>query len=131
MNTKIVLASVFAAVSGLAGVASTAKAGSDIHISLGFGLRPAPVVMVAPNYCAPMAPVIIEHRREEPRGYWREIVVKTWVPARWVVSYVAHGRELRRYEPGYFAYNTDRVWVDLGRDRDFDRDHNRDDYRRG
>lgn len=125
MNTKFVLASVFAAMSGLAGVANTAKAGSDFHVSLNLGLRPAPVVLVAPAYGVPMAPVIIEHRHEEPRGYWKEIVVKTWVPARWVVSYVSHGRELRRYEPGYFAYNTDRVWIDLGRD------YVRGDYRRG
>jgi hypothetical protein len=125
MNTKFVLASVFAAVSGLAGIANTAKAGTDIHINFGLIARPVPVV-VAPAYCAPATPVVIVgDRREGPRGYWKAVVVKTWVPARWVVSYVSHGREVRRFEPGYFAYDTDRVWVDFGRD------HDRRDYRRG
>jgi len=125
MNTKFILASVVAAVSGLAGVANTAKAGSDIHINLGFGLRPAPVMVAPPRYYVPAAPVVIDRRHDEPRGYWKEVVVKTWVPARWVVSYVSHGREHRTLRPGYYAYNTHRVWVDFGRD------HDHDGYRRG
>ena len=110
MKTKLVLASVFAALSGLAGVANTATAGSDVHINIGVGIRPVPV-LIAPA-------VVIEHRREEPRGYWREVVVKTWVPARWVLSHGHHGRPVRAYQPGYFTFNTERVWVDLGRSRD-------------
>ena len=125
MNTKIVLASVFAAVSGLAGIANTATAGTDIHINLGVIARPAPG-FVAPAYRAPIAPVVIvEPRHEAPRGYWKEVVVKTWVPARWVVSRSFYGREVRRIEPAHFAYNTDRVWVEFGHD------HGRDNFRRG
>ena len=122
MNTKFVFASVFAAASGLAGFAHTATAGTDIYVNLGFNSRAVPV-MVAPAYCAPAAPVVVEYRREAPRGYWRDVVVRTWVPARWVVSYVETGREVRRLQPGYFACNTNHVWVDLGRGRE--------DYRRG
>jgi len=118
MKTKLAFASVCAALSGFVGFANTANAGSDVHVSIGFGVRPTPVV-IAPGFHGPVAPVIvIGHRREEPRGYWKEVVVKTWVPARWVVSYGHHGRAVRAYEPGYFAYNTERVWVDFGRSRD-------------
>lgn len=125
MNTKFVLASVFAAIGGLA---IPAKAGTDIHFNFGLIARPAPVI-VAPAYCAPVAPVVVvEHRREEPRGYWKEVVVRNWVPAHWVVNYMGFGREYRSLQPGYFACNTERVWVSL--DRGHDRDHDRDDYRR-
>ena len=121
MKTKIVLASVVAAVSGLAGTANTASAGVDVHLRAILVERPAAVV-VAPAYCAPAVPVVVEYRRpEEPRGYWREVVVKTWVPARWVVSHNYFGRAHRRLEPGYFAYRTDRVWVDFGRGHGDDR----------
>ncbi len=114
MNTKFVLASVFAAVSGFAGVANTATAGTDLHLGIFFGRVPAPVVVVSDN-CAPARPVVVEYRREEPRGYWKDVVVKTWIPARWVVSRGFYGRPVRNLEPGYFAYSTERVWVDLGR----------------
>ncbi len=115
MKNKFILASVFAALSGFAGFANTAVAGSDVHINIGFGVRPAPIV-VAPAFRAPV--VVVDHRRDEPRGYWKEVVVKTWVPARWVVSHGFRGHEVRTYQAGYFAYNTERVWVDLGRGGD-------------
>ena len=56
-----------------------------------------------------------------PRGYWEEVVVKTWVPERVVFSRDRWGRSVRVCEPGYFAYRTDRVWVD--RDSHGHRDH--------
>lgn len=73
------------------------------HVHIG---APAPSY-VAPSYCPPpvthYAPV---------RGYWRDVVVKTWVPERWSVRHDRWGRPHRVCEPGYFAYRTERVWVD-------------------
>ena len=120
MNTTFALASVFAAVSGFAGLANTASAGTDIHVNLGIFGRPAPVV-VAPVRCAP-APVYgygyvrAEPVREvcpapEPRGYWREVAVKVWVPEEFVVTRDRFGREFRSVRAGYFTYRNDRVWV--------------------
>lgn len=102
-TTKLALASL-AALGGLAFFATTAAARPDIHVSFRFG-APPPVV-----HCAPPAPVAYGYYHR-PAGYWREIVVKTWVPARWVMSHDRHGRHVRFLEPGYFAYRTDRVWV--------------------
>ena len=48
MKTTYVLASVFAAVSGLAGLATPARAGTDFHLNIGIGSRPGPVI-VAPR----------------------------------------------------------------------------------
>jgi hypothetical protein len=135
MNTKFVFASVFAAVSGLAGIANTASAGTDFHLNIGIGARPGPVI-VAPRYepvvVVPAAPTYgygyanpAPLYREvcpppAPRGYWTEVVVKDWVPAEWVVTRGFHGREVRSLRPGYFTYRTDRVWVaDAGRHGDY------------
>ncbi|MCX6955144.1 MAG: hypothetical protein NTV51_23575, partial [Verrucomicrobia bacterium] len=117
------LASVFAAVSGFAGLANTASAGTDIHLNIGIGGRPGPVI-VAPHYApVPVAPVYgygYEVRRAPdyrdcpppaPRGYWKEIAVKVWVPAEWIVTRDRRGCEVRSLRPGYFTYRTDRVWV--------------------
>jgi len=110
MKTSFVLASVFAAVSGLAGLANTASAGPDIHLNIGIGGRPGPVI-VAPRY----APVPVYGYRDcpppAPRGYWRDVSVKVWVPAEWVVTRDHHGHAMRSLRPGYFTYRTDRVWV--------------------
>ena len=38
--------------------------------------------------------------------------MKNWIPGRWVVSRDRWGRPVRFYEQGYFAFRTDRVWVD-------------------
>ncbi len=135
MNAKIAFASVFAAVSGLAGLANTASAGTDIHLNIGLG-RPGPVLVAparpvvvvpaapvygyrpapVPEYCPPPAPA--------PRGYWREVPVKVWVPAEWVVSRDRHGREYRALRAGYYTYRTDRVWVaEAGRPGGYGHDH--------
>ena len=139
MKTKFVLASVFAAVSGFAGLANTASAGTDIHLSFGFGPRHGPVIVAPrcePVVVVPATPVYgygygYGHAepvyREAcpppaPRGYWKEVVVKTWVPAQWVVSCDHHGREFRTLRPGYFTYQTDQVWfADNGRYGEFSR----------
>jgi hypothetical protein len=64
---------------------------------------PPPVVVYAPTSNGPCAPA---------HGYWKEIVTKTWVPERWVVSRDRWGRHVRTCVPGYYTYHTDRVWVD-------------------
>jgi hypothetical protein len=112
MNTKFVLASFVAALSGFAGLANTAKAGTDLRINLNLGLPRPPVVVVAgPSHSVPAYGYSRPDYRE-PRGYWKEVTVKTWVPASWVVSCDRRGREIRTMTPGYFTYRTDRVWVD-------------------
>lgn len=118
MKTTFVLASVVAALSGLAGLANTASAGTDIHLNIGFGGRPGPVI-VAPRYApVPVAPVYGYARPAPdycpppaPRGYWRDVAVKVWVPAEWVVTRDRRGCEVRSLRAGYFTYRNDRVWV--------------------
>ena len=130
MKTTFVLASVFAAVSGLAGFANTASAGTDIHLNIGIGARPGPVIVAPrgePVVVVPAAPgygygygygrpTPVPAYRDAcpppaPRGYWTDVSVKVWVPAEWVVTRGHHGREVRELRAGYFAYRTDRVWV--------------------
>lgn len=138
MNTKFVLASVFAAVSGLAGLANTASAGTDIHLNIGIGARPGPVIVVParpPVVVVPASPAYgygygrpapIPAYRDDcpppaPRGYWKNVSVKVWVPAEWIVTRGHHhGHDVRTLRPGYFTYRTDRVWVaDTGRHGEF------------
>jgi hypothetical protein len=57
-----------------------------------------------------------DHRRG---GYWKDVSVRHWVPARWIVECDRYGREYRRLIPGHFVYRTDRVWV--SHDRGYDR----------
>jgi hypothetical protein len=64
---------------------------------------PPPMTMHTPRPAMPYAPA---------RGYWSDVVVKTWVPERLVVSRDRWGRAVRHCEPGYFTYRTERVWVD-------------------
>jgi hypothetical protein len=118
MNTKIVLASLVAALSGFTGLATTAKADTDFRINLNLGLPrlPAPPVIVVPGHDHDRPGYGYDRgydsRRDHgPRGYWKEIQVKTWVPARWVISRDRRGREHRTLTNGYFTYRTDRVWV--------------------
>lgn len=54
-------------------------------------------------------------RREAPRGYWRDVTVKTWIPERWVMTRNRWGRAVRIFEPGYFTCSTSRMWVDARR----------------
>ena len=122
MKSTLVLASVVAALSGLAGFASTANAGTDLSIRIGIGSHhrrhaPAPVVIV-PDY-RPAGPAY-RHAGPRPgyhapRGYWKDVVVRTWVPARWVVSCDRRGREIRTLHRGYYTEHIDRVWVGHGR----------------
>jgi hypothetical protein len=110
-------------VSAAALAATTARADTRVSINIGAPVyRPAPPAVVY----APAPPPVVAYV-PAPRGYWKEIVVKTWVPERWVSSRDRWGRHVRVCEPGYYAYRTDRVWVD---GRDGRRDDDRRDYGR-
>jgi hypothetical protein len=114
MNTKLILASSIAALSSLAGLATTAHAG-DFRINLNLGLPRLPVVVIADRHDAPVygyARVDSCDDRSAPRGFWKEVSVRIWVPERWVATCDRRGREIRTLSPGYFTYRTDRVWVD-------------------
>jgi hypothetical protein len=83
----------------------------DVGITIG-SARSVPVyVEPAPVVVAPVG-----YRHAAPaRGYWENVTVKTWVPGRWVHSYDGRGRPHRFFEKGYYAYHTERVWVEAGR----------------
>lgn len=89
---------------------ATASARADTRISFGINLG-LPVYRSVPAevVCAP-APTVV-YAPVAPRGYWEEVVVKTWVPERWVSTRDRWGRSVRVCEPGYYTYRTDRVWV--------------------
>jgi len=85
--------------------------------------EPAPSVIVVERprvYCPPA-----------PSGYWKTIQTRQYVPERWIVATDRCGRRTRILQPGYYTYETQRVWVDTtpvyreeyrGRDRHDDRD---------
>ncbi len=93
---------------------AVASARADTRFSIGVNIgtpvyRPAPpVVAYAPPTACPPAPVVVA----PARGYWKDVVVKTWVPERWIVRHDRWGRPARTCEPGYYTYRTDRVWVE-------------------
>ncbi len=121
-----------------AGLAATsARADTQVRIGINVGApayrsappavvyAPPPAVVYAP------APVVVA-----PRGYWKAVQVRTWIPERWIVRHNRWGRAERYCEPGYFTYTTQRVWVDgrhdhhrnthsYGHDHGRDRDHGR------
>jgi hypothetical protein len=127
MKTKFLFASAFAALAGFAGLASTASAKTDVHIGVAIGgFPPPPVVVVDHSYDrAPSYGYDRDDRDDRGRshGYWKEVVTKTWVPARWVITRDRWGREVRTFERGYMDYRTDRVWVEYDRDHDRDNGH--------
>jgi hypothetical protein len=71
--------------------------------------RRAPVVVEA---CPPPAVVYYNTPHSPRRGYWQDSTVRVWVPARTVVTVDRWGRRIHHYEPGHYAYRTDRVWVE-------------------
>lgn len=92
--------------------ATSARADTRIHVGINVGSAPhrhAPVVVAAPPaYCPP--PAVVQYA--PARGYWKDVTIKTWVPERWVMGRDRWGRPVRVCEPGYYAYRTDRVWVE-------------------
>lgn len=122
MNHKIAFASL-ALLTAFAGSAATLHAGTDVHISIGLGnviRRPLP------------PPVVVVERPAAPRGYWKTVTIREWVPGRWVIDRDRRGREFRTFENGHYTYRDERVWVGNDRDRDHGRDEIgwRDDDRR-
>jgi len=127
-------------VSAAALAVSSARADSRVRIGVNIGTpvyhHPAPVIVSAhaptvvyappPTvmYAPPPAIVVAA-----PRGYWKEVQVKTWVPERWVVRHNRWGRAERYCEPGHFTYHTDRGWVETrpeyGRSYSYGHDHHR------
>ena len=112
-----------------AGALAATSARADTRVSIGVNVGgpayrsvpPAVVYAPAPSVVyAPPAVVVAPSR-----GYWKDVQVKTWVPERWVVRTNRWGRSERICEPGYYAYTTNRVWVD-GRS-----DHGRGSYSYG
>lgn len=131
MKTKFVLASCVAALSGLAGLAATASAAPDVHVRVNLGLPRPPVVVIAER--GPDRPDWYsrqnrgggdwyDHQRERnhpedrgrvvPSGYWKEVVVKHWIPGHWEISYDRRGCERRDFIPAHAEYHTRRIWVD-------------------
>jgi hypothetical protein len=75
----------------------------------------------APVYCPPSShdgPRYGDQCGPAPRGYWKMITVKVWVPGYWIERPDHHGRRVRRYEGGHYTYRTERIWVAAGRGYD-------------
>jgi hypothetical protein len=120
-------ATALAFMSLLAGlVVSTSRAETGAYASVDVQSGPvvaAPVgvpMMPLPRY-APGYATVPPVRYEAPRGYWRDVTVRSWVPDRWIVTPGRHGRTVRVFEPGHFVCSTDRVWVESRRGDDFGR----------
>jgi hypothetical protein len=107
----------------LAGFAATA-ARAEHRVHVGINVNSGPVYHVpAPAYYPPAPVVVAPAYSPAPRGYWQDVTVKTWIPGHWTHGRDRWGRPVRVFEPGHYAYTTDRIWVD-GR-------HNRHDNRGG
>lgn len=101
-----------------AAIVGATAAHADTRVSIGVNMgtpvysRPAtPVYAPPPAVVYAPAPSVV-YAPAAPRGHWEDVTVKTWVPDRWVSSRDRWGRSVRVREAGYFAYRTDRVWVD-------------------
>ena len=134
MKLPFICASLFAAAVALA-VPNTAKAELDIDVNIGLPRPPAVIIGGGHDHHRDHGRWEGRHHRRDrdrdyghhrghgrdrdydhrghhgPRGYWKEVTVKTWVPGGWTTSYDRHGRECRVRERGRYVYHTDRVWV--------------------
>lgn len=95
---------------------SRVYANIDIHSGAGAVSPVIPSPYYAHGYARVPAP-----RYDAPRGYWREVTVRNWVPDRWVVTPTRRGHPVRVFEPGHYIYSTDRVWVENRRGEFSDR----------
>ena len=129
MKTTVLIASLLA---GLAAVPASAHAGRNnekVWIGVGSFLggvligsqierhtSPPPVVYCPPPVYEPAPVVIVERPRHyappEPCGYWKTIQTRVYVPERWIITTDRCGRRTRILQPGYYTYETQRVWVD-------------------
>ncbi len=90
---------------------------AETHFSIGFHFGVPAYVPARPVFVAP-PPLIV--RAAPPTivyapapGYWKDVVVRTWIPERWLLTRDRFGRTVRICEPGYTACRTERVWVDV------------------
>lgn len=51
-------------------------------------------------------------RYETASGYWQEVAVRVWVPARWALRRNHSGHTIQVFEPAHFVVRPNRVWVD-------------------
>jgi hypothetical protein len=98
------------AAAGFAASSARAEHASRVTVS-GFINFGAPAVVTAPAYCPPPAPAPVVVY-PPARGYWKDVVVRDWMPERWILRHNAWGRPVRVYEPGHYVVRTERVWVD-------------------
>lgn len=122
MKTKIT-ALALVAVSALALAPKPAQAG-DKEVALIGGFIGGLIVGTAINndhrgYAPPVETVVVHdrgygygrhHAPPPPRGYWKEVTVRRWVPDTWEYRY-EYGRRVRVYVPGHYVIDRDRVWV--------------------
>jgi hypothetical protein len=127
-NMKRIAIALLASAAALAATSARADTRVSIGVNVGapvYTARP-PVVAYTPPVVAYAPPPTVVYAPTPSRGYWKEVVVKTWVPERWVTSRDRWGRHVKVCEPGYFTYRTDRVWVDTHSDRGHHYGHDRD-----
>lgn len=128
---KLVITTLFAAMSGLVGTPQTAKAGDETIAAIGGFIGGVIVGSAIHNdrhhdrydhredrY--DRGPRVIVEVGPRDRGYWKWVEVRTWIPGRWVVTF-DHGRRVRYWTPGYHQSHRERVWVSVDRRRE--RDH--------
>lgn len=77
--------------------------------------------VIADQHRGPDA-VVVEagYRDYGPRGYWRDVHTRVWVPGFWTMGRDHWGRPYRHYVEGHYELRRDRVWVshnDYGRRR--------------
>ncbi|MBI5422553.1 MAG: hypothetical protein HZA32_00605 [Opitutae bacterium] len=51
------------------------------------------------------------YRCEAPRGYWRDVHTRVWVPGFWTMERDHWGRPYRRYVEGHYEVRAERVWI--------------------
>ena len=114
MKSKLVLAAVLTAFTGFAGL-STANAGVDVDINIGLP-RPPTVIIGGGHHHRDHHDRFDRRDRgyyhRAPRGYWKEITEKVYVPGRRIVRIDRHGHEVHVRERGHYVYRTKKVWVE-------------------
>ncbi len=74
-------------------------------------------VVVQAGYGYDRGPV----RYEAPRGYWRDVHTRVWVPGFWTMERDHWGRPYRRYVEGHYEMRRERVWVSYNNRGHYDR----------
>lgn len=134
MKTKIT-ALALVAVAALALAPKPAQAG-DKEVALIGGFIGGLIVGTAINhdnrgYAPPVETVVVHNRGYDygrdrhyapppPRGYWKEVTVRRWVPDTWEYRY-DYGRRVRIFVPGHYILDRQRVWVAYDRHHDHHR----------